>query len=391
MTTDQGSILLLNAIKGFHGRFKKMYGQISLRLDESTYITTGGNKILSELTEDSFLVCDINTGDLGEIFRRCPKINAFIFGCSADTVKVSGRDSDVPVALEDLAMLTGSTLRIIPDVSPKTIVSLLKETSVALVRDSGAIACGSNLKKAVAGIQIVEKACEAEIHGKMLGGTSAIPAGLAELYKKRFADSYVNSNEEAQAGYTVSFENEFDLRNQLIEYGKELVRRDLSYGSWGNLSVRLNADEMLITPTSMDYFEIKIEDLVKVNIHTLEYERNQRQPSSETRMHAYVYSSFPECGSVIHTHSNGMSVFAACKAGFAIGDPVMHDLIGDVLVTRDEASESQALAEAVAEIFTRTHAAVIPHHGAVFCGPSLDVVFAIAEAVEHKARNLLDF
>ena len=391
MTTDQGSILMLNAIKGFHGRFKKMYGQISLRLDKDKYITTGGNKILSELTEDSFLVCDINTGDLGEIFRRCPDINAFIFGCSADTVKVSERDSDVPVALEDLAMLTGPALRIIPDVAPKTVVSLLRDTSVALVKDSGAIACGSNLKKAVAGIQIVEKACEAEVHGELLGGTSAIPAELANKYKKRFAGSYVNINDEAQAGYTVSFENEFDLRNQLIEYGEELVKNDLSYGSWGNLSVRLNDDEMLITPTSMDYFEIRIEDLVKVNIHTLEYEKNQRVPSSETRMHAYVYSSFPECGAVIHTHSNGMSVFAACEAGFAIGDPVMHDLIGDVLVTRAEESESPALAEAVAETFTRTHAAVIPHHGAVFCGPSLEVVFAIADAVEQKARNLLNF
>ena len=391
MNIDQGSILLQNAIKGFHGRFKKMYGQISLRLNDKSYITTGGNKLLCELTDDSFFVCDINTGDLGEIFRRCPGINAFIFGCTPDMVKVSGRNSDIPVALEDLAMLTGPSLRIIPDVLPSTVVSLLRNTSVALVKNSGAIACGSNLKKAVAGIQIVEKACEAETHGEMLGGTVPIPAELAAIYKKRFKDVYVNRNEEAQAGFTVSFENEFDLRNQLIEYGEELVNRDLSYGSWGNLSVRLNKDEMLITPTSMDYFEIKIEDLVKVNIHTLEYEKNQRQPSSETRMHAHVYRSFPECNAIIHTHSNGMSVFAACEAGFAIGDPVLHELIGDVLVTRPEEAESQALAEAVAETFTRTHAAVIPHHGAVFCGPSLDVVFAIAEAVEQKARNLLNF
>lgn len=391
MNSDQGSILLMNAVNGFHGRFKKMYGQISLRLNDSSYITTGGNKILSELTEDSFLVCDINTGDLGEIFRRCPEINAFIFGCSPDTVKVSGRGADVPVALDDLAMLTGSSLRIIPDVQPATVAALLRDTSVALVKDAGAIACGSNLKKAVAGIQIVEKACEAEVHGEILGGTVPIDAELAESYKRRFSSSYVTRNEEAQAGFTVSYENEYDLRSQLIEYGEELVSKDLSYGSWGNLSVRLNDEEMLITPTSMDYFEIKLEDIVKVNINTLEYEKNQREPSSETGLHACVYRTFPECSAIIHTHSNGMSVFAACEAGFAIGDPVMHELIGDVLITPPAEESSPELAEAVAETFTRTHAAIIPHHGAVFCGPSLDVVFAIAEAVEQKARNLLGF
>ena len=74
MTYEEGSRLLTNALKGFHGKFKKMYGQIALRLDEDTYLTTGGNKALSDITEDYYEVCDIKTGDLGEIFRSQEKI-----------------------------------------------------------------------------------------------------------------------------------------------------------------------------------------------------------------------------------------------------------------------------------------------------------------------------
>ena len=52
---------------------------------------------------------------------------------------------------------------------------------------------------------------------------------------------------------------------------------------------------------------------------------------------------------------------------------------------------SEELGETVVSTFKDTHACIIPHHGAVFYGPSLEVVLAVAEAVEMKARNLLSF
>ena len=52
---------------------------------------------------------------------------------------------------------------------------------------------------------------------------------------------------------------------------------------------------------------------------------------------------------------------------------------------------TKRLAEAVADTMSDTHAAVIPHHGAVFTGPSLQIAFSIAEAMEVRARNILGF
>ena len=97
MDRDTAAGLLNNAVKGFHGRFKKMYGQICLRVDEYTYMSTGGNKVLSEIREEDYEICDIKAGDLGEIFRSRKDINAIIFGCSADTVRASSdSDSSLP-------------------------------------------------------------------------------------------------------------------------------------------------------------------------------------------------------------------------------------------------------------------------------------------------------
>ncbi len=390
MDRDQAATLMAKALKGFHGKFKAMYGQLCVRVDSNTFLSTGGNKILAEITEDSYELCVIDSGDLGEIFTKRSDINAILFGCSADTVAVSEKADSIPVTLEDLARLTGSELKVIPDASASSILAALKDTSVCLIKGTGAIAVGSNSRKAVAGIQIVEKACEAEVHGEILGGTVPLEKALADDLRKDFLSDYINRNEEPYPEYVKYNEEEFAIRGSLIDHGKELVKRDLSYGSWGNLSVRLNDDEMLITPSSMDYFDIKIEDIVKVNIHTLEY-GNQRIPSTEVRMHAAAYRNLPDCKAIIQTRSNAISVFAACRAGFALGGGELQELIGDVKVTEYAPPGSEELCEAVVSTFSDTHACIIPHHGAVFYGPSLDVVLAIAEAVEMKARNLLSF
>ena len=390
MDRDQAATLMTKALKGFHGKFKAMYGQLCVRVDSNTFLSTGGNKILAEITEDSYELCVIDSGDLGEIFTKRSDINAILFGCSADAVAVSEKADAIPVTLEDLARLTGSELKVIPDASASSILAALKVTSVCLIKGTGAIAVGSNSRKAVAGIQIVEKACEAEVHGEILGGTVPLEKALADDLRKDFLSDYINRNEEPYAEYVKYNEEEFAIRGSLIDHGKELVKRDLSYGSWGNLSVRLNDDEMLITPSSMDYFDIKIEDIVKVNIHTLEY-GNQRIPSTEVRMHAAAYRNLPDCKAIIQTRSNAISVFAACRAGFALGGGELQELIGDVKVTEYAPPGSEELCEAVVSTFSDTHACIIPHHGAVFYGPSLDVVLAIAEAVEMKARNLLSF
>ena len=360
MDRDQAATIMANALRGFHGRFKRMYGQLCMRVDEYTFLSTGGTKILSEISEDSFELCDISSGELGEIFSKRSDINAILFGCSADTVAVSEKADVLPVTLEDLARLTGSELKVIPDASAASILSALTDSSVCLIKGTGTIAIGTNCRKAVAGAQIVEKACEAEVHGKMLGGTVPIEKALADTFRKDFVSDYINRNEEPHTEYVEYDEEEFAVRGSIIDHGKDLVKRDLSYGSWGNLSVRLNDDE-------------------------------QRIPSTEVRMHAAAYRELPDCKALVQTRSNAISVFAACKAGFALGEGELQDLIGDVKVTDYALPGSEELAESVVSTLKGTHACVIPHHGAVFYGPSLEVVLAIAEAVEMRARNILAF
>lgn len=390
MNYEIGMDLMQKGIKGFHGRFKKMFGQMALRLDDETYLITGDVKLLSGITEESIIECDINTGYLGNIFVRLPEVNALIFGCTADAVAVSEKYEKMPVALDDMAQIAGAWVPVIEDASPNNVVKALKNSSVCLVRGSGLIAAASNMRKAVAAAQICQKSCESIIHGEMLGGIKPFSESTASSLKNKFLSTYVETNQDEFVNY-IGFEEEtFAIRSSIIDHGKSLVKNDLVYGSWGNLSVKLNDEEMLITPSSIDYFDIKIEDIVQMRIDSLEY-GDQRVPSSDAALHAQMYKSLPDCNAIIHTHSNAMSVFAACEAGFALADPQMQQVIGDIKVIPYAPNGSDELIDNVVSSMRDTHAAILAHHGAIFYGPSLDVVFQVAEAVELMGRRILGF
>jgi len=390
MNYEAGAELLMNGVRGFHGKFKKMYGQMSMRLDDDTYINTGDNKLLSGIKEEDFEVCDITTGYLGNIYEKRQDINAVIFGCAKDCVTVSNEYDLVPVALEDMAHICGANVEVVAEASPALILKAIKDAPICFIKGVGIIAVGTNMKKAVAAMQIAAKSAEALVHGKLIGGVKPFEADVAEKLKADFAGRYIPTNQAEKVDYVGFDENTFAVRAEIIEAGKNLVKKDLTYGAWGNISVRRDNDRMLITPSSIDYFEVGIEDIVDVEIDNLEYGK-QRTPSTDAFLHATLYKNLPDCNAIVHTHSNAISVFAACEAGFALSDPAMKQLIGDIKIIPYCGDNIVIDAANTLEVMSTTHAAIVAHHGAVFYGPNLELTIQIAEAMEMMARNILGY
>ena len=81
-------------------------------------------------------------------------------------------------------------------------------------------------------------------------------------------------------------------RELLVEYGRRLLADGLVQGTWGNISVRLDDQYMICTPSGLDYDRVGPEDMVLVDFHTLKYEGN-RKPTSEKGLHAGIYDMRP--------------------------------------------------------------------------------------------------
>ena len=87
----------------------------------------------------------------------------------------------------------------------------------------------------------------------------------------------------------------------LIRYGKMMSGKNLVVGPGGNASFK-DGNICYITPSGLDFNEIKPEDLVGVDIDTKLIVYGNKKPSSEISMHIKVYKARPDISVIFHSH-----------------------------------------------------------------------------------------
>ena len=92
----------------------------------------------------------------------------------------------------------------------------------------------------------------------------------------------------------------------------------------GNLSVRLDQNRILATPTSMCKSFINTSDLVIVDMAGRRLS-GKREVSSEIGMHLLIYKLRPDVRGVVHAHPPTATGFAA--AGLALDRPLICEVV----------------------------------------------------------------
>ena len=93
--------------------------------------------------------------------------------------------------------------------------------------------------------------------------------------------------------------------DRIIRAGRRLGARGLISAGEGNLSVRLDADRLLVTPTGLRKDELAADDLVVVWLDHPDREalsRSGRGPTSDLAIHLAIYAARPDIGAVAHAH-----------------------------------------------------------------------------------------
>jgi L-fuculose-phosphate aldolase len=174
----------------------------------------------------------------------------------------------------------------------------------------------------------------------------------------------------------------------VLDAAKDMLRRGLVEGTAGNISARRADGNIVITPSSVDYRDMRLDDLVLVDpegsvLHAAE----GRSPSSELQLHLACYSAFDDIGSVIHSHPVWATMFAishepipACIDEFAVYCG------GDVRCTEYAASGTPEVGTNAVFALDGRGAALIANHGLVAVGPRPDKVLHITALVERTAQ-----
>ena len=101
-----------------------------------------------------------------------------------------------------------------------------------------------------------------------------------------------------------------ELKAQVLEANRELVRRGLVLHTWGSASGIDRAQGLVvINPSDLAYDTMRAEDMVVTDMDG-DVVEGSLQPSSDLGTHLRLYLSFPNIGGVVHTHSEYATAWA---------------------------------------------------------------------------------
>lgn len=174
----------------------------------------------------------------------------------------------------------------------------------------------------------------------------------------------------------------------VLAAAKEMLRRNLVEGTAGNISARQEDASIVITPSSVDYAEMTLADLVVVDADgNVLHAGEGRSPSSEMALHLACYRAFDDVGSVIHSHPVYATMFAVTHQDIpSCIDEFSIYVGGAVRCTAYAASGTADVGEAAVKALDGRGAALIANHGMVAVGPSPDKALHITALVERSAQ-----
>ncbi len=184
--------------------------------------------------------------------------------------------------------------------------------------------------------------------------------------------------------------NEFEIKKQICDIGKRIYNRNMVAANDGNISVKLNDNEFLCTPTGVSKGFMTPEYICKVDAKGNVIQANGNfRPSSEIKMHMRVYEKRPDVGSVVHAHPVYATSFAI--AGIPLTQPIMPEAVialGCVPIAPYGTPSTMEIPDAVEPYLEHFDAVLLESHGALTWSTDLLAAYLKMESVEFYAQLL---
>lgn len=181
-----------------------------------------------------------------------------------------------------------------------------------------------------------------------------------------------------------------NLQNShIVQVCRDLHARNFLAACDGNVSVRLDEDRILITPSGVHKGKLRESDIAMISSRD---EVIAGTPSSERLLHLEIYRSCYDARAIVHAHpphAIAWSIAESEMSELPVGCmPEVILGIGAIPIVPYARPGTANLAEQVAKVATRNRALIMARHGAVTWGESLDEAYNAMERLEHAAYIL---
>jgi L-fuculose-phosphate aldolase len=180
--------------------------------------------------------------------------------------------------------------------------------------------------------------------------------------------------------------NEELLRGGIVAAGAVLKERKLITGLAGNVSCRLSAEAILITPRGVDKGRLTTSEIVYCRFDG----KPPQEASIEVNAHLATYRRCPEVRAIIHAHPIAvLRLDQRGGLGALVVTGVDPELLPRLETVPPMVAGSEQLAGACAAALARAPLAVLAGHGVMAVGRHLREALARVELVERLAREAL--
>jgi 3-dehydro-4-phosphotetronate decarboxylase len=185
---------------------------------------------------------------------------------------------------------------------------------------------------------------------------------------------------------------EIRAREEICEVGLSLFSRALTFGSTGNISVRLPDGGWLMTPTNASLGKLDPATLSKFDAAGRLV--SGEKPTKEAFLHFCMYGQRADSRAVVHlhsTHSVAVSLLADVDPKDALPPLTAYFVmrVGRLPLAPYFPPGDETLARAVEALAGEHHAVLLANHGPVVAGTSLENAQYATEELEETAKLFL--
>lgn len=182
-----------------------------------------------------------------------------------------------------------------------------------------------------------------------------------------------------------------DIREQITDVCHKMWQLGWVAANDGNVTVKLEDNTYLATPTGMSKSFITPETIVHIDEKGNLLEESKYRPSSEIKMHMRCYQDREDAGAVIHAHPPTATGFAV--ANIPLDEYSMIETVltlGSVPIAPYATPSTQEVPEAIAPFLQEHDAILLKNHGAITIGTDVVTAYYRMETLELFAKISLN-
>lgn len=174
--------------------------------------------------------------------------------------------------------------------------------------------------------------------------------------------------------------------SELIYFSKLCYSKGYVSATDGNISIRESKNCILTTATEICKGKVTVKDIVKVDSGG-RIIAGKKKPSTELKLHLYIYSCRKDIKAVVHTHPKFCAAFAA--SGIALDKPVFPEIylkLGKIPLAKYATPSTDEVPESISKFVNEYNAILLANHGLVTYGRTIEEAYYFTEKAEQFAE-----